>query len=129
MRKRLALVLGSVLLVAMVAVAYAAFERAGRYFGVTIISSNNATPTCLYPNTYDYQTRDIGRYEVCWRAMHSSVNEMVFVSTFPTVNEVAAGWPFVGGEKECHDWEINIPLCFWSEDGTGPHEVRVLGAK
>lgn len=56
--------------------------------------------------------------QVCWKRSDFKALEDTFIAHADVNEDDSQGWSFVGGEKECQDWDQNIKIFGWT-DGSG----------
>jgi hypothetical protein len=107
--------------------AYTGLSRASKGFIVREISV--AAGSTVYGNDPSVMmSLGMTHYnEVCWKREDIAVGELIFMANSDVGEADAQGWPFVGTEKECHDWDQSVQLHFWTDGlGTQPKLVKLL---
>lgn len=105
-------------------------RKAQETYTVRVVTADEAVP--VYANDPQYfRTNEYEPHynEVCIKANYASTTERVYISTFSTTDDANFGWPLVGTEKECHDWDQGVPLYIWRENVGVDKEVRFLFVK
>jgi len=103
------------------------FKKLRRIFCVEIVIADELVSTRANdPATLKVNCNSAHYNQVCWKANYATVTEKVYISTFSTVDDVNEGWPIVGTEKECHDWDQGLPLFVWRDAVGADREIRFL---
>lgn len=105
-------------------------HKAATTFAVRVVTADEAIPVHVNDPAFLRANKIPAHYnEICWKANYANTSQNVFVSTFSTVDDANFGWPIVGTEKECHDWDQGVPLFVWRDGAGGDKEVRFLFVK
>lgn len=106
---------------------YTTIHKSAESFDVRVVTADEAVP--VYANDPQYfRSNNIKPHynEVCIKANYAATTESIYISTFSTTSDATDGWPLVGTEKECHDWDQGVPIYVWRENVGLDKEVRFL---
>lgn len=120
-------------LIACLAVAAYAYQgiQKGQYATKSVVFSLAAGVAQRLNDPAALSALGLSHYnEVCFVNTTAGASAVYITTDNPTLpgDEATTGWPLIGSEKECHDWDQGVDLYGWCNvAGLGcPKEVRVL---